>query len=145
MITERVELGERSYDVVIGDGARHELSAVLPAGAKRVAVVTQGAVPVEVDTGRETKRFEIGGGEAPSEEQGLGLGHPGQLLRDGDLHVMAWKPLVVGNDFQHVLRHRTHVGKVRVIDAWTRPIRCPWPIVLCPTILFAESLHPAHL
>ena len=63
MITERVDLGERSYDVVIGDGARHELSAVLPSRARRVAVVTQGDIPVEVDTGRETERFEIGGGE----------------------------------------------------------------------------------
>lgn len=64
MITERVELGERSYDVVIGDGARHELPTVLPSRAKRVAVVTQGDIPVEVDTGRETERFEIGDGEA---------------------------------------------------------------------------------
>jgi len=44
----KVELGERSYPVVIGDGARFELSRVLPASADRVMFVTQQAV---VDAG----------------------------------------------------------------------------------------------
>jgi len=39
-----VELGPRSYPVVIGDGARHELSRVLPPTAKRAVVVTQRAI-----------------------------------------------------------------------------------------------------
>jgi 5-deoxy-5-amino-3-dehydroquinate synthase len=44
----KVELGERSYPVIIGDGARHELSRVLPASAQRAMFVTQQAV---VDAG----------------------------------------------------------------------------------------------
>ena len=44
----KVELVERSYPVVIGDGARFELSRVLPASADRVMFVTQQAV---VDAG----------------------------------------------------------------------------------------------
>jgi 5-deoxy-5-amino-3-dehydroquinate synthase len=39
-----VALGPRSYPVVIGDGARHELSRLVPAAAKRAMVVTQDAV-----------------------------------------------------------------------------------------------------
>ncbi|HUC03898.1 MAG TPA: 3-dehydroquinate synthase family protein [Acidimicrobiales bacterium] len=40
----QVDLGARSYPVLIGDGARHSLARVLPPGAKRAAVVTQAAV-----------------------------------------------------------------------------------------------------
>ncbi|HEX3793229.1 MAG TPA: 3-dehydroquinate synthase family protein [Acidimicrobiales bacterium] len=36
-----VELGQRSYDVIIGDGARHELAGVVPTSARRAVVVTQ--------------------------------------------------------------------------------------------------------
>ncbi|MEY2432865.1 MAG: hypothetical protein QOC92_2590, partial [Acidimicrobiaceae bacterium] len=41
MITVPVDLGDRSYDVIIGQGAREWLASVLPVGAKRAAVVTQ--------------------------------------------------------------------------------------------------------
>jgi 5-deoxy-5-amino-3-dehydroquinate synthase len=43
-----VDLGPRSYPVVIGDGARHEMSALLPESAQRAMIVTQQAV---VDAG----------------------------------------------------------------------------------------------
>jgi 5-deoxy-5-amino-3-dehydroquinate synthase len=39
-----VALGKRSYPVLIGDGVRHELSRLVPRGAKRAMVVTQDAV-----------------------------------------------------------------------------------------------------
>jgi 5-deoxy-5-amino-3-dehydroquinate synthase len=39
-----VELGDRSYPVVIGDGARHELARVVPPAAQQAVVVTQEAV-----------------------------------------------------------------------------------------------------
>ena len=52
MITVPVGLGERSYDVVVGAGARRLLPEVLPAGVERVAIVTQDNVEVEVDAGR---------------------------------------------------------------------------------------------
>jgi 5-deoxy-5-amino-3-dehydroquinate synthase len=59
----QVPLGERSYDVVVGHGARHELAAMLPTSARRAAIVTQAGVPVEVDTGLPTEVFRIGDGE----------------------------------------------------------------------------------
>jgi 5-deoxy-5-amino-3-dehydroquinate synthase len=58
-----VDLGERSYDVLVGAGARHRLLEVLPVGALRAAVVTQAAVGVEVDPGVEHKVFTIDDGE----------------------------------------------------------------------------------
>ncbi len=39
-----VELGPRSYPVLIGAGARHELAGVLPATAQRAVIVTQDAI-----------------------------------------------------------------------------------------------------
>jgi 5-deoxy-5-amino-3-dehydroquinate synthase len=63
MITVTVGLGERSYPVVVGQGARFELGAVLPADAVRAAVVTQQGIPV-VDPAIEHRVFTIGSGEA---------------------------------------------------------------------------------
>ena len=51
MITVPVELGDRSYDVLVGAGARHRLLEVLPVGVQRAAVVTQAAVGWDVDPG----------------------------------------------------------------------------------------------
>lgn len=59
----RVELGQSSYPVLVGAGARHELASLLPEGAKKVAVVTQAGVGVEVDTGALQETFLIGDGE----------------------------------------------------------------------------------
>lgn len=63
MRTVRFELGASSYDVLVGRGARHELAAVLPAPARRVAIVTQETIPVRVDPGREHRTFLMGDGE----------------------------------------------------------------------------------
>ena len=63
MITVPVVLAERSYDVVVGPGARHDLAVVLPQRARRVAVVTQAEVGVAVDPGRDHEVFLIGHGE----------------------------------------------------------------------------------
>jgi len=63
MITVRVPLGDRSYDVLVGNGARSELAALLPRTARRAAVVTQAGVPLDVDPGLPFERFEIGEGE----------------------------------------------------------------------------------
>jgi shikimate kinase len=46
-----VDLGRRSYPVLVGPGARHRLLEVLPVGARRAAVVTQEAVGVAVGAG----------------------------------------------------------------------------------------------
>lgn len=63
MIVVPVPLGERSYEVVVGPGARHELARVLPASATRVAVVTQPGIGVDIEPGREHLVVEIPDGE----------------------------------------------------------------------------------
>ncbi len=45
MITVTIDLGDRSYPVIVGAGARHELAAVLPATSTRVGFVTQANIP----------------------------------------------------------------------------------------------------
>ena len=60
-----VPLGDgRDYPVLVGDGAIAELATFVPEGARRVAIVTQPGIPVEVDPGQEHRVFHIGDGEA---------------------------------------------------------------------------------
>ena len=77
MITVPVGLGERSYDVVVGAGARRLLPEVLPAGVERVAVVTQENVEVEIDAGVPTDTFVV-----PEGESAKSLATVDQLCRD---------------------------------------------------------------
>jgi 5-deoxy-5-amino-3-dehydroquinate synthase len=63
MITIPVELGDRSYDVLVGEGARHRLLDVLPFGVQRAVVVTQREIPWEVDPGVEHDIAYLDGGE----------------------------------------------------------------------------------
>lgn len=63
MITVPVQLGERSYPVLVGRGARHRLCEVLPVGAARAAIVTQDGVAVPVDAGAPQETFVIDEGE----------------------------------------------------------------------------------
>jgi 5-deoxy-5-amino-3-dehydroquinate synthase len=61
-----VDLGERSYDVVVGHGARHRLAELVARqvpGAARAAVVTQDGIGVEVDPGLPSERFTVPDGE----------------------------------------------------------------------------------
>ncbi|MCB1004523.1 MAG: 3-dehydroquinate synthase [Acidimicrobiales bacterium] len=58
-----VDLGDDSYEVWVGAGARRHLAEVLPSGAGRAAVVTQATVGVTVDPGIEHRVFTIGDGE----------------------------------------------------------------------------------
>ena len=58
-----VDLGARSYSVLVGAGARHRLSEVLPIGAHRAAIVTQENVPWTVDAGVEQRTFFLDDGE----------------------------------------------------------------------------------
>ncbi len=64
MITVDIDLGDRSYPVLVGAGVRDELAGVLPTGTRRVAIVTQEGVGVDVDSGRPQRQFIIGDGEA---------------------------------------------------------------------------------
>lgn len=58
-----VDLGDRSYPVVVGAGARHRLLEFLPSGARRAAVVSQATIPWEVDSGVEQRVFFLDDGE----------------------------------------------------------------------------------
>ena len=59
----RVELGERSYCILVGAGARHRLLEVLPVGARKAAIVSHDSVPVTVDAGIEQALFPLDEGE----------------------------------------------------------------------------------
>ena len=63
MITIPVGLTDRPYDVIVGPGAIGALADVLPAGARRAAIVTQAGIGVDVDPGIEHRTFLIGTGE----------------------------------------------------------------------------------
>lgn len=63
MIVVPVPLADRPYEVLVGDGVRHELARVIPSRARRVAVVTQRGIGVEIDPGREHRIFEMPDGE----------------------------------------------------------------------------------
>jgi 5-deoxy-5-amino-3-dehydroquinate synthase len=51
------------YPVLVGAGARHRLLEVLPTGARKAAIVTQEAIPYEVDAGIEQRTFVLDPGE----------------------------------------------------------------------------------
>ena len=59
----RVELAERSYDVVVGPGVRAGVASCLPPGARRATVVTQAGIGVEVDPGVPFEVVNIPDGE----------------------------------------------------------------------------------
>ena len=58
-----VPIEGRSYEVVVGPGAVAELPSLLPPTAKRIAVVSQEGVPVQIDTTLPHEVFCIGEGE----------------------------------------------------------------------------------
>lgn len=64
----RVGLGERSYDVVVGGGAIGELATLVPATVRRIALITQTGVPVDVaahlPASASISRHVVGNGEA---------------------------------------------------------------------------------
>ena len=71
MITVPVELGDRRYDVVIGEGARHELARAVAdlGGVERAALVTQAGVRqrpwfADVDPGVPYDVLEVPDGES---------------------------------------------------------------------------------
>lgn len=91
MIHVDVQLGERSYPVLIGAGARHDLASILPAGVRRVAVVTQANIGIEVDPGVPFDRFLIGDGERHKN-----LTTIGELCSDFARHGLTRADCIVG-------------------------------------------------
>ena len=70
-IVVTVQLGDRSYPVYVGNGARSALSSLVPATARRAAVVTQAGIPFGDEVpglleshGVDITRVEIGTGES---------------------------------------------------------------------------------
>jgi len=63
VLTVEVPVPGRSYDAVVGRGARRELPALMPSGTGRVAVVTQRGIGFTVDPGVEHRVFTIEAGE----------------------------------------------------------------------------------
>jgi 5-deoxy-5-amino-3-dehydroquinate synthase len=79
MISVPVELGERRYDVVVGQGCVGELAAIVAAKvptARRAAVVTQSGLGVSVETGLPTEVFTV-----PDGEEGKSLSVVEELCR----------------------------------------------------------------
>jgi 5-deoxy-5-amino-3-dehydroquinate synthase len=64
VIDVEVPLGDRTYMVTVGAGARDLLASVIPPGAKRAAIVTQTGIPWDVDPGIEHRVFPMDDGEA---------------------------------------------------------------------------------
>ena len=52
-----------SYPVVVGNGAIERLPSLMPSASQRAAIVTQGNIGLNVQTGIEQKTFEIDDGE----------------------------------------------------------------------------------
>jgi 5-deoxy-5-amino-3-dehydroquinate synthase len=59
----RVVLDERSYDVIVGPGARHFIAEMIPDSARRVAIVTQEGIGVSLECPIPTGVFFIANGE----------------------------------------------------------------------------------
>ena len=68
-MTRRVHvgLGDRSYDVVVGAGAVSQLASLVPSSVRRIALITQTGVPVDVGgqlpKGVSVSRHVVGNGE----------------------------------------------------------------------------------
>lgn len=63
MIRIEVPVPGRTYDAVVGRDVLDELSALVPSGAKRAAIVTQSGIGVSVDPGVDHRVFTIADGE----------------------------------------------------------------------------------
>ena len=66
--TIRVQLGERSYDVVVGSGVRSQVFSALPNTARRALVITQEGIPFAIandlkSAGLSVSTLTIGDGE----------------------------------------------------------------------------------
>lgn len=59
----KVNLSERSYPVLVGSDCLHNVEKHLPDSAKRVAIVTQKQIGVEIPSSKHYKVFDIGTGE----------------------------------------------------------------------------------
>ena len=129
MITVPVRVGDRGYDVLVGARAREALPSVIPPRAKRVAVVTQATVPLEVEPGRDHRVFVIDEGETAKSlttVEGLCRDFARFGLTRGDVVVSVGGGLVTDvAGFAAAVYHRG-VASDKIGNA-VRPSRRPWP------------------
>ena len=59
----KVELADRSYPVLVGSGCLGRIEKYFPESARRVAIVTQEQIGIEIPFSKDFKVFEIGKGE----------------------------------------------------------------------------------
>ena len=86
-----VPMGERTYPVLVGKGVRRDLAQLMPASARRAAVVTQAGIGVEVDPGVPFETFAI-----PDGEQAKELGTIGELCSGFARFGLTRRDVVVG-------------------------------------------------
>ena len=63
MIRIEVPLGSRTYPVIVGEAALHELPSVIPDDVPRIAVVTQEGIEASIETGISSNIHFIPDGE----------------------------------------------------------------------------------
>lgn len=91
--TVSINLGDRSYDVLVGRGAVQHTSTLLPASARRVAVVTQEGIPesyVPALPGLDVHVLRIGQGEETKN-----LATVGRLCSEFSRHGLTRSDVVV--------------------------------------------------
>ncbi|NBS28725.1 MAG: 3-dehydroquinate synthase [Actinobacteria bacterium] len=93
---ERVELGDRSYDVVIGDGAIGELGGLIPKTAVRAVVVTQQHLPVSVQSILEKHGLKVATVEIGDGEEHKSLASIEKIMRVCATHSMTRGDVIVG-------------------------------------------------
>ncbi|MEC7115047.1 MAG: hypothetical protein VXW76_00575, partial [Actinomycetota bacterium] len=59
----KVELTDRSYPVLVGSGCLRRVEEYFPESVRRVAIVTQEQIGIEIPFSKDFKVFEIGTGE----------------------------------------------------------------------------------
>lgn len=59
----KVELADRSYPVLVGSGCLGRIEKYFPESVRRVAIVTQEQIGIEIPFSKDFKVFEIGKGE----------------------------------------------------------------------------------
>ncbi len=91
VLTVMVPLEDRAYPVVVGHGARKQLSGMIPSGVRRVAVVTQTGMPFGLEIDRDTIVIEIGHGEHHKT-----LSTIEHLCREFAAHGLTRNDLVIG-------------------------------------------------
>lgn len=93
---ERVNLGERSYDVVIGDGAIGEIGSLIPSTARRAVVVTQQHLPVSVQAALEAHGLTVATVEIGDGEEHKSLASIEKIMRVCAAHSMTRGDVIVG-------------------------------------------------